>query len=472
MPKSELPTIDQAIKQVLEKLDGPIETREFIKMVLEIRPSSAKGAANSIRNNMSGFEGDLLGYPDKKTVVPLRIAMPGLRFRIPIGRIEVNRGVLFVFPSFEGFFTRRQDLEKIELLDEKAQQLPTRIVSVKQKVTSLLGETESENEAFDLANWFRAHKADRDDSIIVTIESWEPKCFKLELEPRKERRRHNNDIESKDKELSDIIFGMLEESASESIMHHRIIPSVYIRLSDPRGYPGNHWAEVINHDPRMKWNGFTITYKENLNMLEAFLMRDKPRVQKQRIVPQQSDQVYRFRAALKHRQGLWRIIEIQGKQTLSEFDDILRDAFNHDTSDHMSGFWKQVRRGHGNRFREVDLGDVNPIGGGSGADVRIAELDLQVGDRIKYVYDFGDWIEHEITLEGMDAPDGRRKYPYIASKNKPEYHYCEHCKSKGRQTVATYICIECSDEKQREVLVCDDCLDKHHEEHYADEITY
>jgi len=38
--------------------------------------------------------------------------------------------------------------------------------------------------------------------------------------------------------------------------------------------------------------------------------------------------------------------------------------------------------------------------------------------------------------------------------------------------IATWICIECLNEGQSKVLVCEDCLDKHHLEHYADEIVY
>lgn len=69
-------------------------------------------------------------------------------------------------------------------------------------------------------------------------------------------------------------------------------------------------------------------------------------------------QVYRFKAALRHRPGLWRRIEIQGGQSLADFDAILRKAFNHDTLDHLSGFWKLPRQGTGQRFLEVELGEA------------------------------------------------------------------------------------------------------------------
>lgn len=45
------------------------------------------------------------------------------------------------------------------------------------------------------------------------------------------------------------------------------------------------------------------------------------------------DTVYRFKAALKYRKGLWRRIEIKGSQTLYKLDRILREVFHHDLSD-------------------------------------------------------------------------------------------------------------------------------------------
>ena len=65
-----------------------------------------------------------------------------------------------------------------------------------------------------------------------------------------------------------------------------------------------------------------------------------------------------------------------------------------------------VRRGQTGRFREIELGNIDPLGEGNGADIRIAGLGLQVGDRLKYVYDFGDWIEHEIIVEKIELLHG------------------------------------------------------------------
>ena len=382
MPESDLPTFDEAIEMVLKKIREPVAVSIFIDRVLAIRPSSARRPSSSIRTKIrESHIGRDLVFLDKQTIVPLRVAVPGIRFRIPLSRLEVDRGVLIIDPAFRGWITRHpDDSEDFKFVDEEGQKLPTRVVSVKQRVTSILGNSDVQSRAFDLSDWSSAYKARRNDSILVTFESWEPKRFRLELEPQKKRRRNHEEIARKNQELADLLFDMLESSTSESISIHESISTAYIRLSDPSGYPGDHWTDVIDQDPRMKFGGwYDITYPEKLNLFESMLMDEKPKVVEQKFTSEQGSQVYSFKAAFKHRKGLWRLIEIQGKQTLEDFDDILREVFTHDTSDHLSGFWKLVRRGKSTRYREIDLGDINPFEGGSGADLTIVGLGLQVG---------------------------------------------------------------------------------------------
>ena len=474
MPKSNLPTFDEAIEIVLGEVNEPIEISDFVDRVLEIRPSSAKRPSSSVRTKMRTYRaGKNLVFLDKETIVPLRVAVPGIRFRIPLSRTEVDRDVLIIDPAFNGWIRHSDAPETFELIDEEGKKIPTRVVSVKQNVVSILGDSETQSRAFDLSDWSSAYKAKRNDSVLITFENWEPKRFRLELEPQKKRRRNHEEIARKNQELADIIFDMLESSAGETISIYEAILTAHIRLSDPSGYPGDHWINVIEQDPRMKFNGWNdITYTENRNMFESMFMDEMPPPMEQKFTPDQGNQVYSFKAALKYRKGLWRLIEIQGKQTLADFDGILRRAFKHDTSDHLSGFWKLIRRGKGNRYREIDLGNINPFQGGGAADLTIAGLGLQVGDKLRYVYDFGDWVEHEITLEEVESPQAGTKYPLISEQNKPRYKYCEHCKDEGRKEVATYVCIQCSNNEQSAVLICEDCMYEHHEDHYVDKTIY
>lgn len=177
--------------------------------------------------------------------------------------------------------------------------------------------------------------------------------------------------------------------------------------------------------------------------------------------------VYRFKAALKYRQGLWRRIEIRGDQTLGEFDGIMREAFAHDTFDHLSEFYLGTER----EWRSRGLGTIYPFGGGEGDDILIGDIGLSAGDRLTYIYDFGDDIQHILTLEEIGEPEEDTEYPRVVAQNRPQYEYCTSCAKRGKKTVATWICIDCSNREGRRVVLCDDCVEEH-EDHYVEEILY
>lgn len=176
------------------------------------------------------------------------------------------------------------------------------------------------------------------------------------------------------------------------------------------------------------------------------------------------EKIYVFKVALKHRKGLWRRIEIKGDQTLGDFDSIIRNAFDHDVSDHLSEFFRE-------QWPRGGFGEIDSFGGGEGADNQIERLGLSEGEILGYVYDFGDEIYHIITLEKIVETEEIVKYPRVISKNKQRFRYCETCKKQGKKTVATWICYKCSEDEGRNVLLCEDCMDEH-EDHYAEEILY
>ena len=176
-----------------------------------------------------------------------------------------------------------------------------------------------------------------------------------------------------------------------------------------------------------------------------------------------NNKVYVFNAALKYRKGIWRRIEIKGDQTLGDFDNITREAFNHDEY-HLSEFFS------GRVWRSESFGEIEPDGSGAGAKKKIDELELVEGSTIEYVYDFGDDIQHVIKLEKIVEPVAGAKYPRITSKNKTRNRYCVSCKKIQKKTIATWICIDCTEEKQKQVLLCEDCLKEEHENHYVEEL--
>ncbi len=65
--------------------------------------------------------------------------------------------------------------------------------------------------------------------------------------------------------------------------------------------------------------------------------------------------IYVFKVVLKYRKGLWRKIEIRGDQTLGDFDEIIREAFNYDSWDHLSMFFS------GRVWKSEDYVKLNPM---------------------------------------------------------------------------------------------------------------
>ncbi len=465
-----LVSLSQAVAQTLAGVDGPLTVEDFYQRVLAIRPSKSKNPRASLRNHLRREEtGRTLVFLDDQTILPLRIAMRGVRFRIPLSRQELKIGVLLIEPGFTHFLRQGLSPQAVQLLGPGGEALPVNVVTVQQRIRSPFGDYTQDLAAFELGTWFRSCKARPNDSLLVTIEDWEAGRFRLEYEPA--GRRRPDEVARQNQELADILFAMLESARDERLFTHIAIPTAYARLSDPRAYPGDHWLQVLEADPRLGYNGWMIGYADYRTPLEEIIFGEQA-LPEERFTPAQGRQVYRFKAALWHRPGLWRTIEIQGKQTLADLDKALRGAFDLDVFDHLGGFWKLVRRGQGRTFREVDLGSVDPMGGGDGAELRIAGLGLAVGGELKYVYDFGDWIEHRLTLEQIAEPEAKAKYPRVVAQNKPRYQDCESCEVRGKKVRATWICIDCSNEQQREVLVCEKCLDKEHEGHYAGKILY
>lgn len=178
---------------------------------------------------------------------------------------------------------------------------------------------------------------------------------------------------------------------------------------------------------------------------------------------------YRFRVAFRRQPGLWRQIEVRGDQTLKEFDDEIRLAFGHDLDDHLSEFYLGAdadahRRG---------LGAIYPFGGeGEGEDWLVGGLGLEPGDKLSYTYDFGDNIEHDLKLEAVSPADPAATYPRVVGQNRPRHRYCQHCREQGKKVVAAWVCVECSEEAGRSVLVCDACLEAEHQDHWAEELVY
>ena len=465
-------TLKQVIEQVLSELEGPITVTDLADRVYAIYPTRSKTAMSSFRNCLHYDEqGVNLVYLDRFTILPMRIAMQGVRFRVPIDRHAAKENEIPAL--FFNYFIGRDPMPKnIRFLDQTSTSIIYKIKPVKNIWEVFSFRRRDFTDVFDFSEWFDKIKPQQGDSLLVTVQDWNNKEFILQHEPK--RKRRSEEIQRFKKEFSDVLFDMLEESRDGDIFLHQVIPDVFVRLSNPRGYPGDSWREIVENDKRMMSDGIALRYPEDMSPLDHIMLPDDEQVPwiQDSYARKQSKDVYRFKVSLGFDSPVWRVIEIKAGQTFAELDVAIRDAFGHDRYDHMGGFWKMIPRGKSQKkFREIEIGDINPFEEGTAADVHIGGINLKPGDVMKYVYDFGDWVEHEVRFEEISAVETGKSYPALVGRNKPKYQHCVVCESKGKETIATLVCLQCSTQK-RVVFLCEDCADKKHADHYVEEMVY
>lgn len=133
-------------------------------------------------------------------------------------------------------------------------------------------------------------------------------------------------------------------------------------------------------------------------------------------------QAYVFIAQLDGWPGVRRSIAVGADQTLADLHDGLQAAFDWD-DDHLYTFWldgKFWSRDGTEYVHPVGL-EFNPFEGwglptakprGKSAAVRLSRLRLTKGQRIAYLFDFGDEWRVHLTLRQIVAADGA-PYPRI-----------------------------------------------------------
>jgi len=419
--KREGPTLRDVTLQVLAELTAPAPVDDIVRRVLEQFPSTSKNPPKRVRDPLHSFDmvGVELVYLDPKTIAPLRLALSGVCFRVPITSEEIKQGVLAIEPGFVPFLTSRfhQAIpqEEIELRDADDQSIPTRLVTVSLTRRTMDGEKNTQQcTAFDLGEWLHAQRARAKDSVRVTILNWRPARLRFEFEPHSQYRR--DAFAAQDHALADCIQTLLDESYDERIYTKPAILTAYARMPGARDYPGNHWLAVLVNDPRFFVTDFDIKAGEGMSTLD-FLRAplDAPEFRGERFTREQGAKVYRFVAAKNYGKQT-RVVEILGRQTLAAFDDVMREAFDLDTFDHLSEFTRITPRGKGKKPREQQYGEINLFEPTPAMKLRVAGLGLEVGAQLEYVYDFGDWLTHKLVLERMGAAERGVKYPRVLEK--------------------------------------------------------
>jgi len=108
--------------------------------------------------------------------------------------------------------------------------------------------------------------------------------------------------------------------------------------------------------------------------------------------------------------NVWRKIQLSHLHTLLDLHEAIQDAFNFD-DDHLYSFFMDAKRYSKNSYESP-----NSENGPYVDEVNIGELELYEGQRILYLFDYGDSWEFNIVLEKIDSSSPLPLNPKIVEK--------------------------------------------------------
>ena len=120
------------------------------------------------------------------------------------------------------------------------------------------------------------------------------------------------------------------------------------------------------------------------------------------------DGVYRFKVAL--RPSLWRRIEVSADHTLLDLHFAIQKAYRFD-SDHLYSFFMDGEIWSDDRFTSPYDEEGPHVD-----DIRIGDLGLSEGQRILYLFDYGDEWRFQVTLEEIEKEGRKPSRPKIVEE--------------------------------------------------------
>lgn len=241
MPNQE-PTIASILRTLAREYDGPLEERQLLERVLERRPSAAKNPYATIRDRLR-WDGLALGWLrlSRQQLMPLRVALSGLRFRCVPRACDVEAGMLPVAHLHPFAGLRNTDLR---LIDDGGASFPF----VDQDVSDA-GEAAARAPGFSLGDWYARSGFAAGDSILVTVLDAERPTLLIEHEAAGAQRV---DTAAQDAELLEAVIARVGRAPSSLIPCDEIILPIFAAAPWRASYPGQPWQHLVTRDGRLE----------------------------------------------------------------------------------------------------------------------------------------------------------------------------------------------------------------------------
>jgi hypothetical protein len=239
------PTIASILQQLAAHYHGVVAEREVFDRVLERRPSNAKDPYASIREKLR-FGAPRVGWVrlGGGELIPLRVALQGLRFRVTPSDDEFA-GDMIERDRLEPFVSRNE--VNLRLEDATGRPLPARAATLPVG-EGIFGPVSVP--ALSLGDWFQRVEFEPGDSVIVTIRQVEPLTLGLEREPATAFRAE--DVARQERELVDELVQQVARGRNNMLFAEDSVLPIYARAQWRTGYPGRPWQQLVASDRRLR----------------------------------------------------------------------------------------------------------------------------------------------------------------------------------------------------------------------------
>lgn len=150
----------------------------------------------------------------------------------------------------------------------------------------------------------------------------------------------------------------------------------------------------------------------------------------EKIKPTENDKAYIFHVILSQsspvyqeqgiKEKVWRDIAILGDQSLYDFAESIVNSFGFDF-DHCFGFFNDLKKRYDSNDRYELFADIEDLKEEHPQSQSVKNNDIQQvfkkkGDKMLFLFDYGDNWEFIVELKETKEPNPRKSYPYVIDR--------------------------------------------------------